>query len=156
MFQIWAKNKKKSPAAEQSQVRKLKEIGDLGTRLCRCNSSHVRCIVSSEAPTSPPRLPRCTAWPLSLHLSSRSWHLVRLAGGHHRLRDLSIMFPGEFLLRDWDLDCDTLSLFFFISRSYADFGGTCGETFVFFDKLVETFVDLLYDSQSRDMNRFQA
>jgi hypothetical protein len=106
--------KKKTPAAEQSQVRKLKEIGDLGTRLCRCNSSHVRCIVSSEAPTSPPRLPRCTAWPLSLHLSSRSWHLVRLAGGHHRLRDLSIMFPGEFLLRDWDLDCDTLSLFFYL------------------------------------------
>lgn len=72
------------------------ETGDPETRWRRCNSSHVRCIVSSEAPTSPPRLPRCTAWPLSLNLSSLSWHLVHLSGGHHRWRDLPITFPGEF------------------------------------------------------------
>lgn len=74
--------------------------GDPDTRWCRCSKpSHVRCIVSivsSEAPTSPPLLPRCTAWPPSLNLSSLSWRLVHLAGGHHRLRDLPIVFPGEF------------------------------------------------------------
>lgn len=93
--------------------------------------SSVGFLVSSEARTSPPLLPQCNASPLSVNLCSLSWHLPRLAGGHHhRLRDLPVVvFPGELFLllylmlkfvplvdcymyRLEDLDCDAKFVFY--------------------------------------------
>ena len=80
-----------------------KETTDQDTRRCRCKSSRARFFSPSSAPMSPPPLPQFTASSLP-DISSLSWHLVHLAGGHHHqgLRDefllsfkICVMFPGE-------------------------------------------------------------
>jgi hypothetical protein len=63
--------------------------------------------VFSDTLTSPPLLPQWPASPAPRDLSSLSWPLQRLAGGHQRLRDefphswyLSVVFPGVFSYPD--------------------------------------------------------
>ena len=77
-----------------------KETTDQDTRRCRCKSSRARFFSPSSAPMSPPPLPQFTASSLP-DISSLSWHLVHLAGGHEFLHALPqpinrcVMFPGE-------------------------------------------------------------